>query len=80
MTILQTLPALELLFFNLASIDLCCHRKYSRWKTALILAVFSVGLLAFCLAFAEDISFRADGRMSLFGLIYMIPLHYLLQG
>ena len=26
---------------------------------------------------AEDISFRADGRMSLFGLIYMIPLHYL---
>ena len=77
MTILQTLPALELLFFNLASIDLCCHRKYSRWKTALILAVFSVGLLAFCLAFAEDISFRADGRMSLFGLIYMIPLHYL---
>ena len=77
MPIIQYLPALELLFFNLFSIDRCCHRKYSFLKTFLTLFLFSAVLFGISCAFAEELSFRGDGSLSLYGLVFMIPFRFL---
>ena len=47
MPIVQYLPTLELLFFNLFTIDRCCHRKYRFFKTFLTLFLFSAVLFGF---------------------------------
>ena len=44
MDFLQYIPVLELLFFNLLTIDRCCHKKYSAKVTALVLFLFSAAL------------------------------------
>ena len=77
MPIVQYLPTLELLFFNLFTIDRCCHRKYSFFKTFLILFLFSAVLFGFSYTFAEELSFRGDGSLSLCGLVFLIPFRFL---
>lgn len=73
MPILQYLPTLELLFFNLFTIDRCCHRKYSFLKTFLMLFLFSAVLFGISYTFAEELSFQGDGSLSLYGLVFLIP-------
>lgn len=77
MTLLQALPPLEVLIFNLLTINHCSTRKYSVRRTIAVLAVFSAVLLCFCMIFAEEISFQGNGNLSLFGMIYLLPLKYL---
>ena len=77
MPIVQYLPTLELLFFNLFTIDRCCHRKYSFFKTFLTLFLFSAVLFGFSYTFAEELSFRGDGSLSLCGLVFLIPFRFL---
>ncbi len=77
MEIIQYLPTLELLIFNLFSIDRCCHRKYSRAITGLILFLFSVAFFTFSLNFSKELSFQGDGKLSLFGFLYLIPFRFL---
>lgn len=77
MSILQYLPAIELLIFNLFTLDHCCHKKYSALKTALVLFVFSAVLLMVSLMFAKEISFEGDGKLSLLGFIYLLPFRFL---
>ena len=77
MPIFQYLPTLELLFFNLFTIDRCCHRKYSFLKTFLMLFLFSAVLFGISYTFAEELSFQGDGSLSLYGLVFLIPFRYL---
>ena len=77
MPIFQYLPTLELLFFNLFTIDRCCHRKYSFLKTFLMLFQFSAVLFGISYTFAEELSFQGDGSLSLYGLVFLIPFRYL---
>lgn len=77
MPIIQYLPSLELLFFNLFTIDRCCHRRYGFLKTVLTLFLFSAVLFAISYTFAEELSFNGDGSLSLCGLIFMIPFRFL---
>lgn len=77
MDFVQYIPILELLFFNLFSIHRCCHKKYSTAKVIFVLALFSAALFLFFLIFAEQFSFRGDGRMSLGGFLFLIPFRLL---
>ena len=45
-------------FFNLFTIDRCCHRKYSFLKTFLTLFLLSAVLFGISYTFAEELSFR----------------------
>lgn len=60
-------------FFNLFTIDRCCHRKYSFLKTFLMLFLFSAVLFGISYTFAEELSFQGDGSLSLYGLVFLIP-------
>ena len=64
-------------FFNLFTIDRCCHRKYSFLKTFLMLFLFSAVLFGISYTFAEELSFQGDGSLSLYGLVFLIPFRYL---
>lgn len=77
MSVIQYFPALEMLFFNLFAIDRCCHRKYSVWKTALALFIFSAALFFLSYTFADELNFRGDGSLCLLGFIYLIPMKML---
>ena len=73
---LQYLPIIELLFFNSLTVHQCCEKKYSVFRTVLVIVLFSLGLLAvfWLLPF---LSIPADGSLSLVGFVYIIPLRYL---
>ena len=45
MFLIQYIPMLEVLFFNLFAINKCCHKKYSAAKTVLVLFLWSALLL-----------------------------------
>ena len=77
MPIIQYLPTLELLFFNLFTMDRCCHRKHSFFKTFLTLFLFSAVFFYISYAFAEELSFQGDGSLSLYGLVFLIPFRFL---
>lgn len=76
MSILIYLPSLEVLFFNLFTIDKCCRRKYPAVKTAAVLLVFSVVLFSIFYTFSEELAFFGDGTLSLLGFVYLIPMRY----
>ena len=77
MSIIQYLPTLELLFFNLFTMDRCCHRKHSFFKTFLTLFLFSAVFFYISYTFAEELSFQGDGSLSLYGLVFLIPFRFL---
>ena len=77
MDFLQYIPVLELLFFNLLTIDRCCHKKYSSGVTALVLFLFSAAFFGISYHFAQQLSFRGDGRLSAGGFLFMIPMSFL---
>ena len=76
MSILIYLPSLEVLFFNLFTIDKCCRRKYPAVKTAAVPLVFSVVLFSIFYTFSEELAFFGDGTLSLLGFVYLIPMRY----
>ena len=77
MEYLHLLPSLEVLLFNLITLNHCLKRKYTMLKTVIILfcvvIVFSVlpGL------FIKTDMFDGSGKFSVFGFIYIIPLKFL---
>ena len=77
MDFLQYIPVLELLFFNLLTIDRCCHKKYSAKVTAMVLFLFSAAFFGISYHFAQQLSFRGDGRLSAGGFLFMIPMRFL---
>ena len=77
MDFLQYIPVLELLFFNLLTIDRCCHKKYSVKVTALVLFLFSAAFFGISYHFAQQLSFRGDGILSAGGFLFMIPMSFL---
>lgn len=76
LSFLQYLPILELLVFNLISVDKCLHRKYSAARTGSVLALFSVACFFLSILFLRP-SFKGNGSLSLFGFIYLIPFRVL---
>ena len=77
--VIQYIPILELLFFNLLSIYRCCRRKYSALKTVLTLVLFSVLLFCATYSLLGPSDFRGDGSLYVGGLIYLIPFHFLFK-
>jgi len=43
--IFGSLVAIEMIFFNMFTVDSCCQRKYSRWVTALLTALFTFAII-----------------------------------
>ena len=76
MPFIQTLPVLEVLIINLISTDICLRRRYSRRRTLLILAAFSVLVTLTVMQWAPP-SFEGKGMNMIFGFMYL-PLLYLL--
>ena len=76
-SILQYLPMLEVLCFNLFVTNSCCHRKYSAWKTFLMLFLFSAVMLTFGIAISTEKFFDGSGRFNIFSFIYLLPLNML---
>lgn len=74
---IQYLPILEVGFFNMFSIYSCCHKRYSPFRTVLVLAAYTAFMLAFFIYFSEVLSFRGDGRLMLGGLFYLLIFHFL---
>ena len=77
MQLIQYVPTLEMLIFNLITIDRCCQRKYSAWKTALILSIFSAVMFILFLKLDPTVPFKGNGSLSLVGFVYLIPFRYL---
>lgn len=76
MKMIQFLPILEVLFFNLLTIDLCCHRRYSRPRTAAVLGIFSAILFAGAVLIPGS-PLDGNGRFIILGvLVYLIPFRY----
>lgn len=79
MSVLPYIPMMEMLFINLFTVERCCHRKYSVFKTFLALFLFSSVVIFAALSLAEEMNFRGDGRFCVVGFIFLIPLCLLYQ-
>lgn len=74
---LQYLPMIEVLFFNLLTTQICCHPRYTKGKTIGVLVLFSALFFGAFVSVSEAISFVGDGKWSLFGFIYLVPFRFL---
>lgn len=72
----QTLPYLEVLIINLITLNHCFKRKYSVFKTVMVFLVFTVFLIVPIVMFNGG-TFNGNGKFSIFGFIYIIPLKIL---
>lgn len=77
MFLIQYIPMLEVLFFNLFAINKCCHKKYSAAKTVLVLFLWSALLLVISNNFVEYTGLKGNGQFMTAGLLYLIPLKFL---
>ncbi len=76
MAFLQFLIPFEMLIFNLITINFCCHRKYSLFKTVLGLAGFTAAFYL-VLIFVFRYTMEGDARAALTGFLYLIPFRFL---
>lgn len=76
MRLIYTLPIIEVLVFNLITLNSCCRRKYSLFKTIAIICIFTVLCILPGPIFLSSI-FVGDGRWAIFGFLYIIPLKFL---
>ena len=74
--LLSLLPVWEVLIFNIATANRCCHRKYSVRFTALVLLLFSLVFIGVT-AFFYNTPFQGNGRLSLLGFVYLLPMVFL---
>ena len=72
------IPTIEVLVFNLITLNCCFKRKYSLFKTIAILCVFTVLLISPGMIYRRDI-YNGEGRFSILGFIYIIPLKLLYE-
>ncbi len=77
MFFLHFLPIVEVLFFNLFLIFLCCRRRYSAVRTIFLLALFSAVMLLFLAIFLRHFTFYRNVFMRLSGFIFLIPFRIL---
>lgn len=77
MFLLTYIPILELLIFNLLSIDKCCRKKYSVFRTVLVLFVWTAAFFAVFFIFADALNFKGNGSLMLLGILYVIPFRCL---
>ena len=76
MEYLRILPLTEVLIFNLVTLNCCFKMKYSLIKTAAVFCVFTVFCIYPGLIFISNV-FNGNGKFSIFGFLYIIPLKYL---
>ena len=76
MNYLYILPSIEVLLFNLFILNRCFKRKYSAFKTGLVLFAFTI-LFILPWVFLGDNVLQGNGRFSILGFLYIIPLNYL---
>lgn len=76
MDYIYTLPSIEVLIFNLITLNYCFKRKYSVFKTIAVFFVFTM-LLVLPIVFLENDGFDGNGKFTIFGFIYIIPLKLL---
>ena len=70
------LPTIEVLIINLVTLNQCFKRKYSLFKTILALCTFTV-LCVFSWVLPSRETFSGNGRFSILGFIYIIPIKLL---
>lgn len=75
MTIISYLTVIEMLIFNLYTLDRCCHRKHSSFKTFLTFFLFSAAF--FIILYCNSITFKANGRLLILGIVFLLPINYL---
>ncbi len=76
MDYIYTLPSIEVLIFNLITLNHCFKRKYSIFKTIAVFFVFTVFLVLPTL-FLKNVEYSGSGKFTIFGFIYIIPLKLL---
>lgn len=76
MEYLYMVPLLEVLIFNLVTLNHCFKRKYSIFKTIAVLVAFTVFGIMPCVLWSREI-FDGNGRFSIVGFVYIIPLKFL---
>ncbi|WP_367924160.1 GGDEF domain-containing protein [uncultured Ruthenibacterium sp.] len=72
------LPPIEVLIFNLINLDRCLTRKYSIFKTALVLCCFTA-LFSLPWILSPGKEFYGKGQLSVLGFLYIVPLKFLYQ-
>ena len=70
------LPMVEVLVFNVITLDHCFKRKYSKFKMVAVFFFFTVLCILPAALFKRDV-FNGDGKFSIFGFLYIIPLKFL---
>lgn len=73
---LHILPMTEVLILNLITLDHCFKRKYSIFKTVVVLFAFTVIFVLSLVLLNRDI-FLGNGKFSIGGFVYIIPLKFL---
>ena len=70
MDYLYILPSIEVLVFNLFTLNHCFKRKYSIFKTVVVFCAFTI-LFILPWVFLKDGVFQGDGRFSILGFLYI---------
>lgn len=70
------LPPIEVLIFNLINLNHCLTRRYSIFKTVLVLCIFTGFFILPWILFPGK-GFYGKGQLSIFGFLYIIPLKFL---
>lgn len=73
---LHILPMAEVLILNLITLNHCFKRKYSIFKTVIVLFAFTAIVILTWVLLNRDV-FRGNGKFSIVGFIYIIPLKFL---
>ena len=79
--LLQFLIVAEMLFVNLSSTHYCTHKKFSLWKTNVILLICGILVIGLGLCILPGTSGfgNGNGMFVLAGFLFLIPLKYLYQ-
>ncbi len=70
------LSTLKVLVVNLITLNYCFKRKYSVFKTILAFFAFTAFLVMPIVLYKNDL-FNGNGRFTIFGFLYIIPLKFL---
>lgn len=72
------IPAVEVLIFNLVTLDHCLTRRYTFGRTAAVILMFTALLFMAVFGFLGN-EIQGDGRFTVVGFIYIIPLKILYE-
>ena len=74
---MSVLSLVEMLLFNIFTVDYYCHRKYSLCKTTIVLLLSSIIPFGIGLALHSIFPYIGNGEYMLLGFVFLIPLSYL---